>query len=105
MGWDINVLTTYVLDTTLSTHVPPTGTTLMVRHGATWCLFFSFMQPAAVLQIKNVILWHYSCFLTKVCLGRVCIIDNVKEKYEECRKVNLEDGIYLGTSRGQNVVL
>ena len=51
--------------------------------GATWCdmvLVFSCMQPAAVLQIKNVILWHYSCFLTKVCLGRVCIIDNVKGK-------------------------
>ena len=41
--------------------------------------FFPCMQPAAVLQIKNVILWHYSfVFFTKVCLGRVCIISNVK---------------------------
>ena len=69
-----------MLDTTLSTHVTPTRTTLMVRHGATWCLFFLFMQPAAVLQIKNVILWHSSCCFTKVCLGRACIIDNVKEE-------------------------
>ena len=67
--------------------------------------FFSFMQPAAVLQIKNVILWHYTFFYKKVCLGRVCIINNVKgEKNEECSKVNLEDCTYLGSSGGQNVV-
>ena len=34
--WDINVLTTTsLIYTTLSTHVPPTGTTLMMQHDAT----------------------------------------------------------------------
>ena len=34
--WDINVLTTAsLIYTTLSTHVPPTGTTLMMQHDAT----------------------------------------------------------------------
>jgi len=34
--WDINVLTTTsLIYTTLSMHVPPTGTTLMMQHDAT----------------------------------------------------------------------
>ena len=36
VGWDINVLTTTsLIYTTLSTHVPPTGTALMMQHDAT----------------------------------------------------------------------